>query len=47
MFVFMHIAKVLVHNRFKKLTRLNRFTIIEPSIRLKEMAVCFFVKVKP
>ena len=38
MFVFMHIAKVLVHNRFKKLTRLNRFAIVGTLIRMKELA---------
>lgn len=51
MLVFMRIVKVSVHNRViigsMILTRLNRFAIIEPLMRMKEMAVCFFVKVRP
>lgn len=51
MLVFMRLVKVSVHNRviiaLKKLTRLNRFAIIEPSMRMKEMAVCIFVRVRP
>ena len=51
MLAFMRFVKALVHNRViigsEMLTRLNRFAIIEPSMRIKEMAVCFFVKVRP
>ena len=49
--VFVNPIKVSVHNRFiigsDSLTRLNRFAIIGALIRMKEMAVCFFVKVRP
>lgn len=47
----MHIAKESVHNRViigsDDLIRLDQFAIIEPSMTMEKMAVCFFGKVRP